>query len=190
MIKGCDLLLVNLFLCTGVLVMTECISRYGSPLGNIILEADEIGLFGLWFEGQKYFTRPLCTIGRERENSAIVQAEEWLDIYFSGKVPSFKPPLHLIGTSFQLDTWEMLSKIPYGETVTYGEIARQVAAKRGIARMSAQAVGGAIGRNKISIILPCHRVVGADGTLVGYAGGIEKKIKLLELENSKYRRIK
>ena len=112
------------------------------------------------------------------------QAKKWLAIYFSGKEPDFKIPLHFIGTDFQNEVWEILSSIPYGQTTTYGEIAKQLAARRGLERMSAQAVGGAVGRNEISIIVPCHRVVGANGSLTGYAGGIDKKIALLQLEGA------
>lgn len=107
---------------------------------------------------------------------------KWLDIYFSGKEPDFMPPVHMIGSPFRLSVWELLRQIPYGETVTYGELAKMVAEKRGLSRMSAQAVGGAVGHNEISIIVPCHRVVGSDGSLTGYAGGVDRKERLLTLE--------
>ncbi len=160
----------------------QYISHYHSPLGNILLAADQIGLTGLWFEGQKYFALYLDKEHEEKEVPVLKQTKEWLDIYFSGKEPDFKLPLHFTGTDFQNEVWEILSAIPYGQTTTYGEIAKQIAAKRGLARMSAQAVGGAVGHNEISIIVPCHRVVGSNGSLTGYAGGIDKKIKLLTLE--------
>ena len=160
----------------------QYISHYHSPLGNILLAADQIGLTGLWFEGQKYFALYLDKEHEEKEVPVLQQTKKWLDIYFSGKEPDFKLPLHFTGTDFQNEVWEILSAIPYGQTTTYGEIAKQIAAKRGLARMSAQAVGGAVGHNEISIIVPCHRVVGSNGSLTGYAGGIDKKVKLLTLE--------
>ena len=159
-------------------------SHYRSPIGNILLAADEIGLTGLWFEGQKYFALYLDKEHEERELPIFEKAKEWLDIYFSGKAPGFNVPLHFTGTDFQNEVWGILCAIPYGRTMTYGEIARQIAARKGLPRMSAQAVGGAVGRNGISVIVPCHRVVGANGSLTGYAGGIDKKIKLLQLEKA------
>ena len=110
--------------------------------------------------------------------------KRWLDLYFGGQKPDFLPPLHPEGTAFQKSVWDILLEIPYGKTISYGEIAGHIALKQGISRMSAQAVGGAVGRNPISIIIPCHRVVGADVSLTGYAGGLDRKIKLLELEHS------
>lgn len=160
----------------------QTISHYQSPLGKMLLSADDIGLTGLWFEKQKYYAKSLDKGHQEKETSLIKQVKTWLDIYFSGVKPNFKIPLHCIGTEFQKEVWEILCKIPYGETITYGEIAKQLATKRGLARMSAQAVGGAVGHNKIAIIIPCHRVIGAKGNLTGYAAGIDKKIKLLNLE--------
>lgn len=114
----------------------------------------------------------------------FAEAKRWLDIYFSGKEPDFSVPLHFTGTEFQNEVWELLLAIPYGQTTTYGELARRIAGKRGVKHMSAQAVGGAIGHNNISVIVPCHRVVGTNGSLTGYAGGIDKKVKLLELEKA------
>ncbi|OUQ21877.1 6-O-methylguanine DNA methyltransferase [Lachnoclostridium sp. An14] len=162
----------------------QYISHYSSPLGTILLAADEIGLTGLWFEGQKYFALYLDKEHEEKELPVLKQAKTWLDIYFSGREPDFKVPLHFTGTDFQNEVWEILYSIPYGQTTTYGEIAKQLAASRGLKRMSAQAVGGAVGRNEISIIVPCHRVVGSSGSLTGYAGGIDKKIELLKLEGA------
>lgn len=159
-------------------------SNYKSPLGNILLAADEIGLTGLWFEGQKYFAMHLDEEHTEKDLPVFDTAKKWLDIYFSGREPDFAVPLHFTGTDFQNEVWEILYAIPYGETITYGDIAKRLAQKRGIAKISAQAVGGAVGHNKISIIVPCHRVVGADGSLTGYAGGIDKKLELLKLEGN------
>lgn len=158
--------------------------KYKSPLGGILLAADEIGLTGLWFEGQKYFALYLDKEHEEKKLDIFKQAKKWLDIYFSGKEPDFKPPIHFTGSDFQNEVWEILYKIPYGQTTTYGNIARQLAKKKGLEHMSAQAVGGAVARNRISIIVPCHRVVGGNGNLTGYAGGIDKKIALLKLEKS------
>ena len=149
-----------------------------------MLAADGTGLRGLWFDGQKYFARDLSTERIEQNTPALTEAKRWLDIYFAGKEPDFLPPLHPTGYAFRQSVWEILLKIPYGQTITYGDIARQLAAKRGLANMSAQAVGGAVGHNEISVIIPCHRVVGANGSLTGYAGGIDKKIKLLKLERA------
>lgn len=157
-------------------------SNYKSPLGGITLAADEIGLTGVWFDGQKYFAHGLTGEHKKREIPALEQAKNWLDIYFAGKEPDFELPLHFTGTPFQNEVWEILCQIPYGHTTTYGEIARQVARDKGMERMSAQAIGGAVGRNEISVIVPCHRVVGSNGSLTGYAGGLDKKIALLKLE--------
>lgn len=157
-------------------------SYYSSPLGRLFLAAEEDGLTGAWFEGQKYFARCLDKETEEKEIPLFKDVKKWLSIYFSGKEPDFIVPLHLTGSDFQKEVWEILRTIPYGKTITYGEIAKQIAAKKGVPRMSAQAVGGAVGHNKISVIIPCHRVVGANGNLTGYAGGIDKKIKLLALE--------
>ena len=158
--------------------------HYDSPLGGILLAADETGLTGLWFEGQKYFGRGLPAKRMEGETPALSETRRWLDVYFAGGAPDFMPPLHPVGTDFQRAVWEMLLQIPYGQTVTYREIARRVAEKQGLPSMSAQAVGGAVGRNPISLVIPCHRVVGTNGSLTGYAGGIDKKMKLLELERA------
>ena len=158
--------------------------RYQSPMGDILLAADEIGLTGLWFEGQKYFAKTLSDEYISQETSILSEAKRWLDVYFSGEEPNFTPPLHPIGSPFRQAVWQILLQIPYGQTTTYGEIARQLAEKHGIAHMSAQAVGGAVGHNEVSIIIPCHRVVGTNGSLTGYAGGIDKKIRLLELEKT------
>ncbi len=156
--------------------------KYESPLGSILLAADDKGLTGLWFKGQKYFALSLDKENEEKELPVFGQARRWLDIYFSGQEPDFKITLHLTGSEFQNEVWEILCQIPYGHTTTYGDIARQFAGKRGLATMSAQAVGNAVAHNPISIIVPCHRVVGGNGSLTGYAGGIDRKIVLLKLE--------
>ena len=160
------------------------VQHYDSPLGGILLAADGIGLRGLWFDGQKYLARDLPAERIGQDTPALAEARRWLDIYFAGSQPDFLPPLHPVGTAFRQSVWEILLQIPYGRTTTYGEIARQLAEKQKLPRMSAQAVGGAVGHNEISIIIPCHRVVGTNGSLTGYAGGIDKKRKLLELEHT------
>ena len=160
------------------------IQHYDSPLGAILLAADETGLTGLWFDGQKYFARDLPAECVEQNTPALSEVKRWLDIYFTGKEPGFMPPLHPIGSAFRRSVWDILLRIPYGQTTTYGEIARQLAEKQGLPRISAQAVGGAVGHNEISILIPCHRVVGTNGSLTGYAGGIDKKVKLLEWEHT------
>ncbi|MBR2123000.1 MAG: methylated-DNA--[Lachnospiraceae bacterium] len=157
---------------------------YESPLGLITLESDGEALTGLWFEGQKYSARPQDAEHEDRLLPVFTQTGRWLDIYFSGKEPDFTPPLSMQTTPFRKAVWEIMLTIPYGQTMSYGEIARRIAMQRGIPRMAAQAVGGAVGHNAISIIIPCHRVIGADGDLTGYGGGIDKKIQLLTLENA------
>ena len=159
-------------------------TTYQSPLGAITLAADGEALTGLWFEGQKYYALYLDKEHEEKDLPVFQQAKEWLNIYFSGKDPDFTPPLRFTGSAFQNEVWAILAAIPYGKTRTYGDIAQELAQKRGLPRMSAQAVGGAVGKNEISIIIPCHRVVGANGSLTGYAGGISKKIALLKLEGA------
>lgn len=159
-------------------------NRSHSPFGTILLAADDTGLTGLWFEDQKYFAQGLDKETEEKEFSIFQTARRWLDVYFSGQKPDFQVPLHFQGTAFQKEVWEILLSIPYGRTTTYGAIAKQLAAKRGLPHLSAQAVGSAVGHNKISIIVPCHRVIGADGSLTGYAGGIWRKEKLLALEQA------
>jgi len=157
---------------------------YSSPLGEILLAADDQGLAGLWFVGQKYYAKCLEADHEEKDTAILDAACEWLDTYFAGKDPGAFSPIHMIGTDFQKSVWKILQSIPYGKTTTYGEISKQIAAHEGLKHMSAQAVGGAVGRNEISIIIPCHRVVGSDGSLTGYAGGIDKKAALLKLESA------
>lgn len=161
--------------------------HYESPLGGILLAADETGLTGLWFDGEKYYADNLAAEHEARDTQALGAAKRWLDVYFAGKEPDFLPPLHPIGSAFRQEVWQLLLEIPYGQTTTYGALARRLAERRGLRHMSAQAVGGAVGHNEISILIPCHRVVGTSGSLTGYAGGIDKKVKLLELERTDMR---
>ena len=166
-----------------------CIQHYASPLGGILLAADNVGLIGLWFDGEKYFADNLPAVYTEMETPILTETVRWLDIYFSGKEPDFIPPLHPTGSQFRQEVWKILLQVSYGKTITYGAISKQLTKKPEFKRMSAQAVGGAVGHNEISIIIPCHRVVGTNGSLTGYAGGIEKKIKLLELEKADMSRL-
>lgn len=145
-----------------------------SPLGNILLSADEVGLTGLWFDGGRYYADTLPEEHVERETPILMDTKRWLDVYFTGREPDFTPPLHPAGSPFRQTVWQLLLEIPYGQTTTYGALLGDGA--------SARAVGGAVGRNPISIIVPCHRVIGADGSLTGYAGGVDRKIRLLALE--------
>lgn len=156
--------------------------RYTSPLGGITLASDGESITGLWFDGQKYFPHKLISESAEVELPIFTQTCNWLDIYFSGRIPDFIPPISLNTTPFRKAVYDILLTIPYGHTMTYGEIANIIAKQNGVERMSAQAVGGAVGYNPISIIIPCHRVVGADESLTGYAGGLDRKIELLKLE--------
>lgn len=155
---------------------------YQSPVGGMLLSSDGAALTGLWFDGEKYYADTLEKKHEEKSLPVFEQTKDWLNIYFSGEEPDFLPDIYLIGTPFQLKVWNILQHIPYGTTITYGDIAKQIARQENIERMSAQAVGGAVGHNHISIIVPCHRVVGTNGSLTGYAGGLEKKIKLLSIE--------
>lgn len=157
--------------------------RYSSPLGEIILAADDIGLTGLWFvENQRHMGEGLSPEAVERPSPFFDEAVRWLDIYFSGRDPGFTPPLHLTGSVFRNRVGELLLQIPYGQATTYGEIAQAIARERGVGRFSSRAVGGAVGHNPISLIVPCHRVLGSNGSLTGYGGGLERKIALLKLE--------
>ena len=160
------------------------ITHYDSPLGGILLAADEAGLSGLWFEGARYFAAGLPSAHAEGETEVLALTKHWLDVYFSGREPDFMPSLHPAGSPFRQAVWRLLLDIPYGQTTTYGQLACRLAAQLGVKQMSAQAVGGAVGHNAISILIPCHRVLGADGSLTGYAGGIDKKTKLLALEQA------
>jgi len=157
-------------------------SHYQSPIGGITLASNGAELTGLWFDGQKYFGDTLPKEYKEKELPVFEEAKCWLDMYFRGNEPDFTPPICVDATPFRKEVWEILLTIPYGKTMTYKEIAEKFAKERGIVKMSAQAVGGAVGHNPISLIIPCHRVVGTNGSLTGYAGGIDKKEWLLALE--------
>ena len=153
----------------------ELLTNYASPLGEIVLAADGDALIGLWFSGQAHFGASLQN-AQDGDCAVLREAKVWLDDYFAGKTPETRPKLRPRGTAFQKRVWAELQRIPRGETTTYGELAAKLGSH-------ARAVGGAVGRNPISIMIPCHRVVGADGSLTGYAGGTERKAALLELEN-------
>lgn len=159
-------------------------TEYQSPLGKMLLAADETALTGLWFDGAKYYAQTLPLQYEMQETPVLTQTKRWLDVYFSGRNPDFMPPLHPVGSAFRQEVWALLRQIPYGQTTTYGALAALLAAKHGREHMSAQAIGGAVGHNPISILIPCHRVVGADGSLTGYAGGLDKKIELLRREGA------
>ena len=158
-------------------------SHYASPLGGMTLVSDGTALVGLYFDGQKYAAEGLDATHTQKNLPIFKEVRRWLDVYFSGRKPDFTPPIAPAGTAFQQSVWEILRTIPYGQTVTYGAIARRIEQNTGC-RMSAQAVGGAVGRNPISILIPCHRVVGTNGSLTGYAGGIDKKERLLQWEGA------
>lgn len=158
----------------------SCCYRYSSPLGEIFISADENGLTALSFADDIKNAEGLF----HEKSPHLAQAEKWLDIYFSGKAPAFTPPLSLKGTAFEMEVWALLLKIPYGRTVSYGQIARISAMRRGIKKMSAQAVGQAVGKNPVAIIVPCHRVIGSNRSLTGYAGGLDKKAALLKMERA------
>ena len=164
-------------------------THYESPIGGITIASDGAALTGLWFDGQKYFADTLADEYNEEELPVFDRTREWLDIYFSGRDPGFTPPLSMRTTPFRRRVWEIMLEIPFGKTMTYGEIAAKIASEKGIGSMSAQAVGGAVGHNSISLIIPCHRVVGTNGSLTGYAGGIDKKIALLKLEGAEMSRL-
>ena len=158
-------------------------TSYDSPLGPITLASDGEALTGLWFDGQKYDKLHLDPDAQATNDLPVFdQARAWLDAYFAGRDPGALPPCRFEGTDFQVRVWHELEKIPYGQSVTYGDIAAAIAKQVGKAKMSARAVGVAVGHNPISIIVPCHRVVGASGSLTGYGGGIKRKVALLELE--------
>lgn len=156
-------------------------TQYVSPLGPLLLSSDGENITGLWFTGQKYFGRTLGACPCEQELPVFDEARHWLDLYFSGNEPPRQPPLAAQGSDFQKAVWRILCHVPYGRTTTYRKIAEELEAVTQ-RRVAAQAVGGAVGHNPISIFIPCHRVVGSNGSLTGYAGGVEKKRWLLELE--------
>ena len=158
------------------------INHYHSSLGSITLASDGEALTGLWFDEQKHFPHKLISDSIETELPIFTQTIKWLDTYFGGEVPDFTLQISLQTTPFRKAVYDILLTIPYGQTMTYGEIANIIANQQGAEHMSAQAVGSAVGHNPVSIIIPCHRVVGADGSLTGYAGGLDKKTALLKLE--------
>ena len=162
----------------------DYIWHYESPLGGITLASDGEALIGLWFDGQKYFADALDKEYKEKNLSVFDDTYRWLDLYFSGKAPYFTPKLNMRTSAFRKKVWEIILTIPFGQTMTYGEIAMHIAKEKGLKQMSAQAVGGAVGHNSISLIIPCHRVVGTRGSLTGYAGGIDKKVWLLQMEKT------
>ncbi len=160
---------------------TEC----NSPIGKLTLCATEYALVGVWIEGQKYFADTVLNPIEKEDLKVFDDTKKWLEEYFNGNKPSVKDlPLTPIGNDFRQKVWKILCEIPYGETITYGEIAKIIAKGKCIKKMSAQAIGGAVGHNPISIIIPCHRVVGKNGNLTGYAGGLDVKKYLLKLENA------
>ena len=163
--------------------MINC-TYYKSPIGKIFLFSKENKLIRASFEGQKYFLANINEKIIQEENETLIKTKNWLDDYFIGNEPSVdKLDLNPVGTEFRQEVWKILCEIQYGQTVTYKDIALQIAKKRGMKKMSAQAVGGAVSHNPIAIIIPCHRVIGSDGSLTGYAGGIDKKLFLLKHEN-------
>ncbi len=156
---------------------------YESPVGELLLQSDGESLTGLDFSGGRYAPAKEHLQAVEKEIPVLKQTKQWLDLYFAGRNPDFCPPVNPRGTEFRKEVWKLLLEIPYGETVTYGSLAKKMAEKLGKAKMSAQAIGGAVGHNPIGIIIPCHRVVGTDGNLTGYGGGMDRKIFLLNCEH-------
>jgi len=163
--------------------MRECIylKRIPSPVGQLTIACTEDSVCGLWFDEARFYLYglPQSVIGMEHPMHSIL--ERWLDAYFAGKNPAIDFPIRIFGSAFQLSVWNELKKIPYGQTVSYGQIARALSERTG-RNVSARAVGGAVGRNPLSIVIPCHRVIGADGSLTGFGGGLERKTFLLHLE--------
>ena len=159
--------------------------HYTSPIGGITMASNGESLTGLWFDGQKYFASTLSQRHMEKQLPVFDRTCEWLDLYFSGKSPDFIPPVFMYVSNFRRDVYEILMTIPFGETMTYKEVADLIAKKHRIISMSAQAVGGAIAHNPISLVIPCHRVIGTNGKLTGYAGGLDKKEWLLDMEKRK-----
>ena len=161
-------------------------THYHSPLGSLMLASDGDNLIGLWIEGQKYFAAKVAEEISEKDDLPVFSdVKTWLNQYFAGEKPAISDlPLAPVGGAFRQSVWDILCEIPYSEVITYGEIARRMAVRMNRKSMSSQAIGGAVGHNPISIIIPCHRVVGANGSLTGYAGGIDNKIKLLEHEGA------
>ena len=163
----------------------DYLANYLSPLGQLLLASDGEALTGLWFAGQRFFAAGLSAERAVRPLPVFDETAAWLDAYFAGRQPGPPPALSPRGTPFQRQVWALLCAIPYGRTRSYGELSRDLAEGRSLPSMSAQAVGGAVARNPISILIPCHRVVGADGSLTGYAAGLERKRALLALEQGR-----
>ena len=161
----------------------DLITRCNTPLGSVTLAADGEALIGLWFDGQRHYGESLIQPA-EGDAAVFAEARRWLELYFRGEQPGFMPRLAPRGSAFRRTVWDILLTIPRGQTMTYGAVAEEAARRLGAARTSARAVGGAVGHNPISLLIPCHRVVGADGRLTGYAGGLERKERLLALELS------
>ncbi|MBQ6335259.1 MAG: methylated-DNA--[Erysipelotrichaceae bacterium] len=165
--------------------MTSHIAYYDSPLGRILLSEEEGRLTGLWFEGQKYYGSNLDNESIEEDTDVLEEAKSWLDIYFAGKIPDFELPLKFKGTDFQIKVWEALLKVEYGQRISYKQLGEMI---YGDENFSCRAIGMAVGHNPISLIVPCHRIIGSDGSLKGYAGGLERKEYLLKMEEEVLRR--
>jgi len=165
----------------------KLISAIRTPLGEMTAMVEQDSLCGLWFAGQKYMPDDAGEWREDPEHLLFSALRSQLEGYFSGQLRAFDLPLAPQGSAFRMAVWELLRRIPAGTTTTYGALARQLAPQREGRAPSAQAVGGAVGHNPIAIIIPCHRVIGADGSLTGYAGGLDRKAALLALENSSNR---
>ena len=159
----------------------DYICKIPSPVGELTVSSDGLNITGLWLLGQKYFAATIDANAKETDLPVFEVARKWLNCYFSGQEPDFLPPLAPKGSDFRQSVWKILCEIPYGKVITYGDIAKQLESQTN-SKSSARAVGGAVGHNPISIIIPCHRVIGSNGSLTGFAGGIDKKIQLLQLE--------
>jgi len=160
----------------------QFIDTVASPLGDLTLGSDGESLTGLWLDDQKYFMAGVGGVEQASGLAIFQETREWLARYFEGRDPGLIPAVNPQGSDFRRRVWELLVEIPYGKLATYGELAQRIAAEKGIPKMSSRAVGGAVGHNPVSIIIPCHRVVGSNGSLTGYGGGIARKIALLKLE--------
>lgn len=158
------------------------LQHFSSAMGKIVMASDGTNLIGLWFNKQKYFAETLTELPVEQPLPVFDQTVQWLKLYFQGERPDFLPPISVSGSPFRLKVWNFLAQIPYGTLTTYGKIAKKIASEPNGKNVSAQAVGGAVAHNPVSILIPCHRVIGSNGNLTGYAGGIEKKLELLKLE--------
>lgn len=158
--------------------------HYKSPIGGITMASDGESLVGLWFDGQKFFAEGMPGYIPEKDLPVFELTDKWLDIYFSGREPDFTPPLAMLTSPFRKEVWETLLTIPYGQTVSYGQLSDMVADRLGRASVYNQAVGGAVAHNAISLIIPCHRVMGTNSSLTGYSGGVDRKAWLLRLEQA------